>query len=87
MNKDQQKQIQAVFANVATVYDGWAPRPFANWILVRCDDPRKRCKSKCSKTEGVEDEEGGAMRAYSSNPSKLYPKAEWPMINFCPPFF
>jgi hypothetical protein len=42
-NKDQQKQIQAVFANAATVCPGSFFNPFRWYIRVCCDDPFKRC--------------------------------------------
>ncbi|PGH09696.1 hypothetical protein AJ80_07647 [Polytolypa hystricis UAMH7299] len=73
-NEDQQTQIQAVFANAATVYPGSIFNPFQHAIRARCDDPMKRCP--CGT---------GTLIAYSrnqdaDNPNKL-------MINFCLRFF
>lgn len=45
LNKPQQPQIQAVFANVATVIYSYK-NPFQHFIKVRCDDPVKRCPCK-----------------------------------------
>jgi hypothetical protein len=41
LNKNQQKQIQAVLANASTIKSGWSSTP--NYIHVRCDDPSKKC--------------------------------------------
>src|SRR2546423_909733 len=49
-NKNQQKQIQVVFANAATVYPGSFFNPFTWYIRVRCDDPFKRC-DRCNPPE------------------------------------
>ncbi|KAI0190469.1 hypothetical protein EV127DRAFT_495166 [Xylaria flabelliformis] len=84
LNKKQQPRIQAVMTNMETVRSGWAPRPFANWIQARCDDPKKRCTIECPKA--LEDEDEARTRAYSINPSELNGR-DWPYINFCPPFF
>ncbi|KAI0858815.1 hypothetical protein F4860DRAFT_516468 [Xylaria cubensis] len=84
LNKKQQPRIQAVMTNMETVRSGWAPRPFANWIQARCDDPKKRCTIECPKA--LEDEDEARTRAYSINPSELNGR-DWPYINFCSPFF
>jgi len=42
LNKGQQTQIQAVFANVATMIYSYK-NPFQHYIKVRCDDPAKLC--------------------------------------------
>ncbi|OXV12076.1 hypothetical protein Egran_00162 [Elaphomyces granulatus] len=81
LNKDQQSQIQAVLANVATVKDGaawWTP----NWIRIRCDDPLRRC-SKCVTPQ--EDEDQAVVVAYARNPAQTGQK--YPDISFCPPFY
>jgi len=46
----QQKQIQAVFANSATVYPGSFFNPFRWYIRVRCDDPCDPPEPSASKT-------------------------------------
>jgi len=45
LNKDAQPQIQAVFANMATMIYSYK-NPFQHYIKVRCDDPRKRCQKR-----------------------------------------
>jgi hypothetical protein len=45
LNKAEQPQIQAVFANTATVIYGYL-NPFQHYIKVRCDDPKKRCQNR-----------------------------------------
>ncbi|KAK8098814.1 uncharacterized protein PG998_012055 [Apiospora kogelbergensis] len=84
LNKDQQAQIQAVLANVATVSPGLATRPFANWIRVRCDDPLQRCSYNCPKT--TEDENKADLVAYSRNPD-VAANRKWPDISVCPSFY
>lgn len=80
-NKDQQKQIQAVFANVATVKPGfWPPQ---NYIRARCDDPARQCSFRCPETQ--EDEGQGDVIAYARNPKQAGGK--YPDISFCPPFY
>lgn len=45
LNKGEQPQIQAVFANAATViYSN--KNPFQHYIKVRCDDPSHRCQNR-----------------------------------------
>ncbi|PWI71638.1 hypothetical protein PCL_11732 [Purpureocillium lilacinum] len=82
LNKDQQKQIQAVFKNVATVSPGYAP--FPNWIRVRCDDPAQVCSYKCPTTQ--EDESEGQVIAYARNPDVAAGR-KWPDISFCPVWY
>ncbi|KAI0443025.1 hypothetical protein F4803DRAFT_550595 [Xylaria telfairii] len=79
LNKDQQKQIQAVLANMATVSPGLAP--FPNWIRVRCDDPVRACTYKCPTTQ--DNNEEGQVIAYSRNPNPAQGR-RWPDISFCP---
>ncbi|KAK5010505.1 hypothetical protein LTR28_009489 [Elasticomyces elasticus] len=81
-NKDQQAQIQAVFANVATVKNGaswWTP----NWIRVRCDDPARRCSTRCPSAR--EDEDMDVVVAYARNPKDAGSKL--PEISFCPQYY
>ncbi|EON66292.1 hypothetical protein W97_05685 [Coniosporium apollinis CBS 100218] len=81
-NKDQQKQIQAVFANVATVKEGiswWTP----NWIRVRCDDPAGLCSKKCPTSQ--ENKDPAVVLAYARNPVQAGEK--YPDISFCPEFY
>ncbi|KAJ2984320.1 hypothetical protein NUW58_g6102 [Xylaria curta] len=83
LNKDQQQQIQAVFANTATAAPGIAP--FPNWIRVlfnvRCDDPAHACSERCPATQ--EDESEGQVIAYARNPNTSADR-KWPDIRFCP---
>ncbi|KAL8679009.1 MAG: hypothetical protein Q9224_007071, partial [Gallowayella concinna] len=44
INQPTQSQIQAVFANIATVIYSYV-EPVEHHIHVRCDDPEKRCSS------------------------------------------
>ena len=46
LNKDQQSQIQAVLANIATVIYTYKNPLFVHYIKVRCDDPAKRCQNR-----------------------------------------
>jgi hypothetical protein len=47
LNKVQQPQIQAVFANTATmIYSYKNPHLFQHYIKIRCDDPGKRCQNR-----------------------------------------
>ncbi|KAK7926917.1 hypothetical protein PG985_003915 [Apiospora marii] len=85
LNKDQQAQIQAVLANVATVFPGWAPRPFANWIRVRCDDPLHKCSYDCPQATEDENKKGDLI-AYARNPDGTK-QMKWPDISFCPKFY
>ncbi|KAH0556757.1 hypothetical protein GP486_005454 [Trichoglossum hirsutum] len=81
-NKNQQKQIQAVFESVATVKEGaswWTP----NWIRVRCDDPAGYCSTKCPTAQ--EDEDRTVVLAYARNPNRSGGK--YPDISFCPEFY
>ena len=45
LNTAQQPQIQAVFANMATMIYSYE-NPFQHYIKVRCDDPYKRCQNR-----------------------------------------
>jgi hypothetical protein len=45
LNKGQQTQIQAVFANVATMIYSYK-NPFQHYIKVRCDDPSNLCQNR-----------------------------------------
>ena len=45
LNTDAQPQIQAVFANMATMIYSYK-NPFQHYIKVRCDDPMKRCQNR-----------------------------------------
>lgn len=45
LNKDAQPQIQAVFANMATIIYSNI-NPFQHYIRVRCDDPLKKCQKR-----------------------------------------
>ncbi|KAN0067299.1 hypothetical protein V8E54_014562 [Elaphomyces granulatus] len=82
LNKDQQSQIQAVLANVATVKEG-ASWYTPNWIRIRCDDPAKRCTTQCVTPQ--EDEDQAVVVAYARNPAQAGQK--YPDISFCPPFY
>jgi len=46
LNTAQQPQIQAVFANTATIIYSYKDLFFQNYIKIRCDDPRKRCQNR-----------------------------------------
>jgi hypothetical protein len=90
LNKDEQKQIQAVLANAATVKSGWSLIP--NYIHVRCDDPKKRCpkdgdKDPCagSDQDDIDGDDDKVVGAYASNPAQSEDK--YSEINFCKPFF
>ena len=45
LNTNAQAQIQAVFANMATMIYSYK-NPFQHYIKVRCNDPRKRCQNR-----------------------------------------
>jgi len=84
-NKKQQKQIQAVFANAATVYPGSFFSPFKWYIRVRCDDPFKRC-DRCNPPENPPPPKlRTKLTAYSRNKDPT--DNRYPMINFCQAFF
>jgi len=74
LNIDQRSQIQAVFANAATVYPGSILNPFKLYIRVRCNDPFERCP--CGT---------GTLTAYARN--KDPEDSRYPFVNFCPRFF
>ncbi|RYP63721.1 hypothetical protein DL771_009146 [Monosporascus sp. 5C6A] len=89
LNRDQQKQIQAVLANAATVKDGWSLVPW--WIHIRCDDVSNLCPSNCDpEATGADDgeevpNEHGTVYAYARDTYMNHEK--YPDINFCLPFF
>lgn len=78
-NKDQQKQIQAVFANVETMQPGYWFNPFGHSLDIRCDDP-------WTKKNGEKDPQcrPGGPTAYATNPSG---DIKNPYINFCAGFW
>ncbi|KIW10169.1 hypothetical protein PV08_11130 [Exophiala spinifera] len=85
-NKKQRKQIQAVFANAATVYPGSFANPFRLWIRVRCDDPFKKCTDDCNPPQDPPPQDPlSSLNAYSKNQDPDDPDS--PMVNFCNPFF
>jgi hypothetical protein len=90
-NKHQQKQIQAVFANAATVYPGSFFNPFRWYIRVRCDDPFKRCArdngdDPCNPPENSpRSKPRTKLNAYVRNKDPTDDR--YPMINFCKTFF
>lgn len=46
-NVEQQSEIQAVLANVATTIYSYKTYPVEHYIKVRCDDPDKYCPQTC----------------------------------------
>lgn len=90
-NKKQQRQIQAVFANAATVYPGTFFNPFPWYIRARCDDPRKKCANDagndpCNPPQNPPPKKPNpTLNAYSNNKDPTDPRH--PMINFCELFF
>ncbi|KAJ6073323.1 hypothetical protein N7467_011408 [Penicillium canescens] len=91
-NKDQQSEIQAVFANTATVIYS-SKNPFQHWIKIRCDDPSNvcpksneddPCKSSSSKRD-VQAKVDKELLAYATNSDPDSP--DYPMINLCEGFF
>src|SRR5271170_4195899 len=89
-NKRQQSQIQAVFANAATVYPGSFFNPLRWYIRVRCDDPRQRCvdtgNDPCNPPQNPPSKtRNPSLNTYSLNRDPTDPR--FPMINFCRRFF
>jgi len=90
-NVRQRKQIQAVFANAATVYPGSFFTPFRWYIRVRCDDPFKRCArdnrdDPCDPPENPPPTPcGNTLNAYTRNSDPTDDR--YSMINFCKRFF
>ncbi|KAI9657865.1 MAG: hypothetical protein M1831_004101 [Alyxoria varia] len=88
VNKDQQAQIQAVFANMATVIYSYI-NPFQHPLHVRCDDPKKECQKRpdndpCQPdppNDGAKPKPTPEAYALNSDPDDSYP-----MINFCDGF-
>jgi hypothetical protein len=90
-----QPGIQAVFANAATVYPG-SFNPFQWYIVVRCDDPFKRChnddddKDPCNPNPGPNPPQPkpatSSLNAYSKNKDPDHPNGSG-MINFCKRYF
>jgi hypothetical protein len=95
-NKKQQERIQAVFTNAATVYPGSILNPFQYSIVVRCDDPFKRChdddpeRDPCNPHPEPNPPDGStrtsAVNAYSRNKDPSDASASG-MVNFCKNFF
>jgi hypothetical protein len=54
LNKIQQPQIQAVFANVATMIYSYKNPIFRHYIRVRCDDNDKQCQNHPSNDPGCD---------------------------------
>ncbi|KAI9765507.1 MAG: hypothetical protein M1840_007333 [Geoglossum simile] len=81
LNRDQQGQIQAVFANAATVKPRWSLIP--NWIHVRCDDLLHYCPDPCAAARTGNDPQD--LAAYARNPAQS--ADGYPEINYCPQFF
>ena len=87
-NKDEQEQIQAVFANVETVQPGYWFNPFGHSLQVRppltkytlFQGPLLILQVRCD--DPVSNCRGG-VTAYTVNPKAN----EKPYVNFCPGFF
>ncbi|MCJ1371368.1 hypothetical protein MMC20_002583 [Loxospora ochrophaea] len=83
-NGVQQESIQQLFDTAASVtYSNL--NPYAHYIHVRCDDPRKDCSNQCKPSTGKPNpDQKGLTLAYSMQED---PDDGYSMINFCPPFF
>ncbi|KAJ5951404.1 uncharacterized protein N7479_009817 [Penicillium vulpinum] len=90
LNQAQQPQIQAVFANTATVINGHKS-PFQHFIKIRCDDPEKLCQNQPDQDPyqpnplNSGDPPKPTPLSYSRNSDPDNP--DTPMINFCGGFF
>ncbi|KAF6219988.1 hypothetical protein HO133_003813 [Letharia lupina] len=89
LNGPQQKQMQAVFANMATMIYSYK-NPVQHWLHVRCDDPLKRCQRRPPGNPCVPNPQNPGQQprptpfAYSRNSD---PDDGYPMINFCRGYF